>query len=304
MPSYISHAIFASSIYNATKNNDLFKTDIKINSLKTFSLGIDLASLSLIDFHNIKTQELLLSLIKYVKDNNLKENSEALAFIYGHISHFIFDFLSHPYIYFIEKGTTKVNLISTHTMLEGYIDSYLCNRILNKDITSIKATYFNMGNIKDKDIKELISKVYYKVYNTKNVYYSYRCILELFTILENMIDGTSKNDLIKYFKFEKFLFENNLSRETIVNENRNKWMHPLTGEVRSDCFLDIYNIALERVYYLLKSINNYLYNNKSINDLEKLIPNYSYDTGVSLSLGKNMIYNRRVNMIKNNTNLT
>lgn len=303
MPSYISHTIFANSLYNANEKTDLFKTEIKINSLKTYSLGIDLASLSLIDFHNIKTQELLLSLIKNVKESNLKENSEVLAFIYGHISHFVFDALAHPYIYFIEKGTTKVNFIPSHTMIEGYIDSYLCNKILNKDITSIKATYFNKGNIKDKDIKELINEVYYIIYNTKNVYNSYKCILELFTILENMIDGISKNNLIKYFNFEKFLLENNLSRSEITNENKNNWKHPITGEIRSDSLLDIYNTALERTYYLLKGINAYLYNNKSIDELEKLIPNYSYDTGVNLSLGKNMIYKRIVNR-KNYNNLT
>jgi len=68
MPAYISHAIMGDSIYKESCHDEkVFKLPVNHNSLKTYSLGIDLVTLAK-DVHGIKTQDFLLSLIKYIKD--------------------------------------------------------------------------------------------------------------------------------------------------------------------------------------------------------------------------------------------
>jgi hypothetical protein len=53
MPSYISHAIMMEKLYMDHYNDKkIFKNELKLNDLKTYSLGTDLATSSLILRHN------------------------------------------------------------------------------------------------------------------------------------------------------------------------------------------------------------------------------------------------------------
>lgn len=298
MPSYISHAIMGDNLYKEAFNDKrIFKCEVNYDSLKTFSLGIDLTVLAKSlpgDIHNIKTQELLLNLIKYVKENNLVEDSEALAFMYGHISHYFFDTNAHPLIYYVERGCQKVGIIPTHMMVEGYIDSYFITKILKRDYMDIDESFFNKGNLNNPKIKKLISSLYSNVYQTSGIYSSYKNVIRLFSIIEFGIKNpiVSKELLIKFSSFDRFLEINNLSLNEITNKNRNQWKVPVTGETRNESLLDLYNRALEMTLYAYQRVNDYLYNGKTLDTLENLFSNISYDTGVSLSLGYNMLHKR------------
>ncbi len=298
MPSYLSHAIMGDNLYKEAFNDTrIFKCEVNYNSLKTFSLGIDLAFLSKglpIDIHKNKTQELLLNLIKYVKENNLIEDSEVLAFMYGHISHYFFDTNAHPLIYYVERGCQKVGIIPTHMMIEGYIDSYFITKILKKDYMDVDESFFNKGNLNNSKIKKLICDLYNNLYQTRGVYCSYKNVIRLFSAIEFAIKNpmVSKELLIKLSSFDKFLKINNLSLNEITNKNRKHWKVPVTGEIRNESLLDLYNRTLEMTLYAYQKVNEYLYNGKSLDSLEYLFPNISYDTGVSLSLGYNMLHKR------------
>ena len=298
MPSYISHAIMGDNLYKEAFNDKrIFKCEVNYDSLKTFSLGIDLTVLAKSlpgDMHNIKTQELLLNLIKYVKENNLVEDSEVLAFMYGHISHYFFDTNAHPLIYYVERGCQKVGIIPSHMMVEGYIDSYFITKILKRDYMDIDENFFNKGNLNNPKIKKLISSLYSNVYQTSGIYSSYKNVIRLFSIIEFGIKNpiVSKELLIKFSSFDRFLEINNLSLNEITNKNRNQWKVPVTGETRNESLLDLYNRALEMTLYAYQKVNDYLYNRKTLDTLENLFPNISYDTGVSLSLGYNMLHKR------------
>ena len=101
-----------------------------------------------------------------------------------------------------------------------------------------------------------------------------------------------KELLIKLSSFDKFLKINNLSLNEITNKNRKHWKVPVTGEIRNESLLDLYNRTLEMTLYAYQKVNEYLYNGKSLDSLEYLFPNISYDTGISLSLGYNMLHKR------------
>lgn len=299
MPAYISHSIMGSELYKKSFNDEkVFKSEVNQNSLKTYALGIDLSHFIKApkgDIHSIKTQEFLLNLIKYIKENDLIENEEALAFLYGHISHYFFDTNAHPLIYYIEKGCKKLGTIGTHTMVEGFLDSYMSEHILQKDYMEVKPSFFNQANLRNPEIVKLLQEVYGKTYNEQNAISSYRNVIRIFTILESCTKCgiITKPMLTKFASFERFLEINNLTRKEIINQDKNTWQIPLTGEKHNESFIELYNRALEMTMYAIAKVNEYLYGGKDLSTLYNVFPNISYDTGVDLSLGYTFTYTRR-----------
>lgn len=298
MPAYLSHAIMGNELYKKSSNDEkIFKSQVNKNSLKTYSLGIDLSHFlkGTGDIHSIKTQEFLLNLIQYVKENNLTENEEVLAFLYGHIGHYFFDTNSHPLIYYIEKGCDKVGLIGNHTMVEGFLDSYMCEKILKENYMNVGASFFNKANLNNPKIIKLLKEVYTKTYSAKNAASSYQNVLRMLATLETCTKSpvVTKDFLVKFASFEKYLEINNLTRGKILNIDKNTWRVPLTGEKHNESFVELYNKALEMTMYAISKVNGYLYDGESILTLYELFPNISYDTGVDISLGYTFTYTRR-----------
>jgi len=216
--------------------------------IKTYSLGIDLAFK---DIHSIKTQEFLMNLMQYIKENNLIENEEVLALLYGHICHYFFDTNAHPFIYYIEKGCQKVGVLGSHTLVEGYLDCFMSKTILHKECRDVRADFFNQADFSNDGVIHLIKNVYFKTYNFKNALRYYKMTLKLMTMLETSIRVVPKASLINLFSFEEFLVINHLTREEIVNKDRNAWQIPLTGEIHYESFLELYNRALEMTMYAI-----------------------------------------------------
>lgn len=188
MPAYLSHSIMGNELYKKSQNDEkVFKTEVNHNSLKTYALGIDLSHFIKVpkkDIHSIRTQEFLLNLIVYIKENNLIENEEVLAFLYGHISHYFFDTNANPLIYYIEKGCEKVGPVGTHTMVEGFLDFYMSENILKEDYMNVKPNFFNQANLNNREIVKLLQAVYGKTYNEPHALESYKNVIRIFTILE------------------------------------------------------------------------------------------------------------------------
>ena len=273
MPAYLSHSIMRSELYKKSEHDEkLFKSEVNSESIKTYSLGIDLANFIKApngDIHSIKTQEFLLNLIKYVKENNLIENEEVLAFLYGHIGHYFFDTNVHPLVYYIEKGCDKVGLAGTHTLVEGYLDVFMASAVLNKDYMSVKPNFFNQANLNRPEIRKLIGEVYSKVYNEQKALSSYKSIVRIFTSIDTVTKSGvfTKSMLSGIALFEKFLEQNKLTREEIINKDKNIWRTPLTGEKHSESFMELYNRAIEMTMYAIAKLNEYLYDGKSLSTL-------------------------------------
>lgn len=296
MPLYISHAIMGNSLYEeATKDEKLFKLPINVYSLRGYSQGMDFAIFSNPDAHSNKTQEFLLTLIQYIKENDLTMDSEAIAFLYGHISHYFFDTKAHPLIYYIEKGCQKVGMLSPHNLVEGYIDIYLIKNIMHRERIQINEHFFNQIDLKNPIIIKLIKDVHLKVYQDKNIMKSTHLVL----LISSMIEILSKNPIIKkdFFirlsSFKKFLEVNELTEEEIVNSNNDTWRVPTTGELHQESLLEIYQDVLTTTLEAMEKVNEYLYDQKPIFSLEKVFPNISYDTGCPISLGLDMTYVRK-----------
>ena len=296
MPSYISHAIHGEELYKKLIGEDLLKENIKLYRLRGYSIAYDYAYMvPKLDNHNNSARDYLLYLITYIKENRLQGNADVMAYLYGHISHFYFDAFAHPLIYYIEKGCMPSSLLPSHFMVEGYLNSYLSNEVLNKDIMDVKATYFNDINLNDPEIKSIIYNSYKKVYGRNNVMPSFKLVHDFFSSIESLYKNTFKTmDVVRGLtNFDSFLIRNKLSLSEIANENNGEWLNPVTGNLHHESFLELFYQSLDKSIEAINDINNYLYGNGDFRNVMKVIPNVSLDTGLPKTSGLKMLYKRR-----------
>jgi len=113
--------------------------------------------------------------------------------------------------------------------------------------------------------------------------------------LESFIkNGTiSKKFLITFSKFSEFMYRNKLEYNDLTNETKELYTNPVTGEIHNESFLELYYKSIDMTLDAIIKVNEYLYGNVSLSSLEKVFQDLSYDTGVSCSLGKKLIYVRK-----------
>lgn len=299
MPSYISHAIMGEQIYNqAIQDESIFKIPIPKTELQGYSLGVDLAILSgrtLFDPNNCFTKDLLISIIKYIRENQLRENPHTISLAYGHICHYFLDVNAHPLIYYIDKGTVRTSIIPNHDLIEGYLSSYLSQKVLGKDIMDIQSSYFNQVNINNPEIKRMLNNIYGIIYSDYQIIKSYKKVLFLFATLENFIKNgkITKEQLIKLSGFSTYLQRNNLTLNELTNEEHLPYTNPVTGAIHQESFIELYERSIQMSLEAIKLVNGYIYDANPIETLNSVFTRLSYDTGVECSLGTNMKYVRK-----------
>lgn len=302
MPNYISHAIMGEQVHKiAVKSEDFFKVYIPKEMIRGYSLGADLAVFSrktLVNPHDYYTRDFFLTMIQYIKNNNLTENNQIMALLYGHIAHYFFDINAHPLIYYIEGGCKRAGILSNHDLIEGYLSSYLCEKILKKNIMEITPSYFNNISLNDIEIIKTLNSVYGSVYKDYNIVKSYKRVIAVFTFLENIIKSglVSQEMLIRISNFNVFLEKNNLTYSELINSEHNTFFNPITGEAHNESFMDLYNRSIEMTLDAIVEVNSYLYSNGSISALETVFTDLSYNTGVPGFLGNQMVYVRKTTM--------
>ena len=192
MPAYISHAIMGEQLYNeATQEHLISRIPINIEELKGYSLGADLAYLSKQikkDPHDYCTKDFFINIIKYIKDNNLTENSQVIALLYGHIAHYFLDINTHPLIYYIECGCKKIGNISNHNLIEGYLNAYLSKIILGKNLMEIKSNYFNQIDLTNKEMEYKLDFEDDKPKITYNI--------QLYVMIDEIIEAEKTENLL------------------------------------------------------------------------------------------------------------
>ena len=301
MPAYMSHVIMGKSLYDKVKEDEkLFKLPIEENKFKILALGQDLSGFSNIvcryDSHNQNSQAFFMNLINYIKENKLYENPSVMSFLYGHISHYFFDSKAHPFVYYIEKSCKPVNHISSHSMVEGFIDNYYAKQILNIDYMDLKPEFIGDLDLSDEKLKEMMKNIYLKTYNGRFAVLSYKIVYEIFKNTEKAIKDdpkVTKEKLINYSKFLKFLETNKLSISEIINDSNLIWTNPVSNEKHNESLLDLYNDALIKTIEAIDLVNKCIYGRKDISILYNLFTDLSYDTGVQCALGKQMNYVRK-----------
>lgn len=320
MPASITHAYFASDIYDSLPA--VIKNHLSVSRLRMFSQSTDsflfyrLFSLKPSHdlrkfqhtFHVSKTQEFFITLVKYIRDNHLQNDIDTCSFLCGFISHYVLDSIMHPFIFYKtgkfrknESNTYKYN--SLHTFMEAYLDNYL---IIAREKHSpydfpIRSFCFDLSPF-SKELNQTINYSFQEVFQLSQMDQKYfeslrdmRFALATFRqdkfgikkgIYKFIDTFTSK----KCMRFEFVSYHVSMKTSfDFLNFKHHIWRNPTTYSITSrDSFYDLYIKALKLSKKIIEDTFLYL-NGKDI-DLNKVYPNISYTTGLDCSLKKKLKY--------------
>ena len=288
MPSYKTHAIHGEMML--PKIN--LKTEIKKEDLKTFCMGPDI--LIATDYrifelqHMRDTRSYFKTLLKLIKENNLQDNSEVMAFLYGHLDHFILDIIMHPLIYYMTEDMPKEHLIDPHGLVENLIDDYVVQKYHKND-----DNYYHKINISDRKLIKLINNAYKKVYNGHNISLKYNVGIMLINIYDSLI-RRDKLFLAKYImkliNFGDISYHRDYQDALpFLNLNNDIWYNPETGIKHNDSFDNLWDKAVDIALETIDDVNRYLYQDKSIRN-PIILDDISFNTGLPCKEGQKLKY--------------
>lgn len=287
MPSYKTHAIHGDILFPHMDK----KVDINKEDLKVFCMGPDLIGAinpSLFRTqHSSKTREFFITLLKEIKDNNLQDNEEVMAFLYGQLEHFVLDLVVHPLVYYMTEGLPNDHIVTGHGLVEHLIDDYVIDQY-----GLSKGSFRKLGMVNDKTY-DVINNTYEKVYNCLNVGVQYSAGIITLKLYDSVVRKDKTNiistitDLINLGDV-KYHDEKELA-VPYLNLEHNTWFNPETGVAYNLSFDDLWLRASELYLDLIYDVNNYLYLDKPFNN-QLVMNNTSYLTGLPCEFGQSKKY--------------
>lgn len=301
MPSTITHTYLSLDILNKLDNKPKNIINNNIEDYKTFAQGADIFYFYNIfllknnkvqdighKFHNHETNKVFKYIINYNKEN---KKDIIFAYLSGLVTHYIGDSIIHPYINYKANNSNKLKKTDKHFEIETYLDNYMVSK--NYDNYNKFPNYkLQFNNKKNKDIIDLLNKLYKEFFNEDNfgIYY-YKSLKSMrFVFKYFRLDRTGfKKQLYKLLDYNKLKvrrtkylsYHFNLdNKEYYLNNNRDNWYNILDKEnIYNDSFEDLYNKCIIKGSNIINKLYEYIYENKDI-DLDKLLENKSYSTGL------------------------
>lgn len=306
MPSSITHTYFAIDVLDGLDQNIKEKINDSIKIYRAASNGPDPYFYTKYSrfghtMHREKTGTFFSNAIKYIKNNNLQDNPDVLAYLYGNITHYVLDSLIHPLVYYktgryIKGREDRKKYEGKHGIMELAIDEYMITIRNNIKPYKFKIHDFSFPKIKISDeLKGLIDSASYETYEFKNAgkiinraFKNSRIIHRLFRYdkygikraIYNFLDIITLKKItalkIASYKFDflKYLYYFNFDKST--------WFHPVDKEeLFNYSFIELYVIAYKRAIDLISQVNKVLHSNQELDDIFNEL-NKSYLTGKSL----------------------
>ncbi len=314
MPSIITHHVFAKNllqkiprpIYNSIINSiDIYYTFAQSHDFLFFS-NKKIKALGHYA-HKNKTQEYFLNIIKYIKNNNLENNSDILAYLYGSLTHYCLDSICHPYIFYKtgtynsdDKNTIKYR--GEHTHIEKDLDAIYYQKEYHQEYKycNVSKDIIKNPNFKNK-LNETINYAYYETYNVNNIAKYYKNAIKkakiIYTLFINDKFGFKENiyKIIDKITNKKLGYLEGYSTHIkpnleFLNNSHKTWNHPCNiNEKYNYSFDDLMEISTQKCLNMINEINQALFDRSNI-DLKNIIPNISYTTGLDLDKNKIMKY--------------
>ena len=314
MPSSMTHSFFILDVYEKLPKDIQNQLLNNKNYLKLFSQGVDplyfynLANLKsgkkIRDnypelIHSTKTQKLFVSLINYVKENNLQKDNEIISLLYGFISHYVLDLVVHPFVIyktgkFDKKDSNTFKYNGLHNDMEVYIDAYLIYKrlkIFPKDFKMYNFIFETIDlNKETKNMLDIIFKDVYDIDNFSSLYCkSVKQMKSIFKLYRYDKYGIKK---LGYRILDFILPSNQLKKDSLsyyihhkkkihyLNLEKNTWNHPCCKTEYYDySFVELYRIALSKAINIITKVNECLNTKVDISELYDLIENLSCITG-------------------------
>lgn len=320
MPASVTHAFFASDVYD-TLSADI-KNHLLLSRLRMFGQSTDsflfyrlfspLPSYGMRKFqhrfHVSKTQKFFITLIQYIKKNNLINDVDTCSFLCGFITHYVLDSTIHPFIFY-KTGAFHKDEIATyqynslHTLMETYLDYHLIKvrEKSNPYYFPISSYCFDLSPFSE-NLNSTIAYTFQEVFQLSDMDTKYFESLKHMSFalrvfrqdrygikkgVYRFIDSfTPKNwirfEYVSYHVAEKQAFD-------FLNFKHRLWRYPTSYSTTSrDSFYDLYFKSLTLAKKMIEDTFDYLHG-KDV-DLCSIYTNLSYVTGLDCSIKKRLKY--------------
>lgn len=319
MPLITTHNYFAKEVLSKTKQEITVTFIEKQNLYELFAQGFD--PFIFYEFFKLKKYDLqkychyndtdtfFLNFIKKIKEHHLQNNPSVSAALYGHLTHYMLDNTTHPYIvyktgeYYKEKPET-IKYNGLHNKMEMEIDAFMYEQKEHKPFKNFKIHKHLITKEKfGQELLRLLNEVYeetFPIHNggdkyqkgCRNMYYAYK-----FLIVDKI--GIKK---FFYYLFDKITpkkegvyanFSTHITHidSTILNTEHLPWNNPCDKMIKSnESFFDLYNKALEECLTLFEATHNFLNDKITEEEYKKVLKDKSYVTGLSWHTKKEMKY--------------
>ena len=288
MPSYKTH-----SIHGELLLPEMDKIiEIKKEDLKDYCMGPDAlieTDYRIFDYqHANKVKEFFMTMLKYIKDNKLQDNSEVMAFLYGNVDHLVLDGITHPLIYYMTEDIERKHKIKPHGLVEHWIDDYIVQKYHRNSVC-----YYHKLFVNDNELMKMINEIYKRVYgcNFESLKYSFGMFSNIVydTLARRNVIGIIPL-VIKIINIGDFIYKRDLERVLpYLNLEHDIWLNPETKEEYHDSFDDLWKKANEVSLETIRDINKYLYGDKEFKN-SLILNNTSYNTGLPCETGQGLQY--------------
>ena len=274
MPALGTHVIQAKKCYDEMKP----KIEIDRDFLGASAISHDTIALLpgeymrvFTEAHEAKTDDYFLALIQYIKENNLREDANAMAFLYGQIMHYALDTSTHPLIYYMTEchpAKFLVSMLGAHTLFEAWYDVYRENEEKSKD-EAFNPKYAFVKKVCEGGINPMIDAVYGEVYGLKNAAKGFKSGIKVWEIYQTRLRGLMLNHVKKYHSdFERML-----------NPDGACFLHPVTNVLLNTTFDQAYHRSFSLACELIEAVDANIYDGAGNEDTLKAAFGNSYDTG-------------------------
>lgn len=320
MPSITTHHMFAREVYKKLPKEEQVRCGNALSIYLTFAQSHDYLFYYTFDIknskkikelghyaHHNKTQDYLINIVKVIKEKHLENNSQAIAYLYGSITHFCLDSTCHPYIFYKtgiyrKENPNSLKYVGEHNRMEKDLDAIYYEKYTGKKYNKCNISKDIIGNPKFTDeLTDLISTVYKMTYNEENIGTFYKKSITHAKIISSLAINDSLGIKKAIYSIIDFLTKKRWGllkcysthlihpNTSYLNLEHQEWNHPSNKDITyTYSFEELYNISLEKALKIIHSINKVLFKNKNISMLYKTIPNLDYSTGVPLDESRRM----------------
>lgn len=312
MPSIVTHYLFSEDVKNSLSNNIAQKLNQANNIYHIFAQSFDnLFYYNLLNFKSGKKvrkfgntaqrehiNDYFKNMILSIKELKMEQNPEALAYLYGSLTHYLLDSTCHPFIIFqagwIDEENPNYEYRGNHEKIEVTIDAIYWQEKKKRPLYKESLSNLLLPHIKfSKDLINLIGLTYEKTFQKKDMGKIYETslkqghyIIKFFVTdhygikktLYKIFDFIFQKNYIKYQNLS--FYQKSLNKE-YLNRTHNEWCNPVNNKLRSfESFDDLYQKALQQCIALFQLTEKVLQDELSLETYLEYLKDKSYTTGL------------------------
>ena len=313
MPSIVTHHLFAKDVYRSFERKVSYPhflifaqsfDNLFYYQFLTPWTGSDIRQLGNIGQHQ-KVNNFFENIISFIDNNNLQNNQEVMAFLYGCLCHYILDSTCHPYVFYYTKSPAiDKSYRGHHEKMEVNLDAYMLWKKEKKILRKENMADSLLPKIKfSESLYQLINYVFSKTFAVDFMGEKYHSSVNTgnFLIKYFVTDKTGlKKQLYKIkdflcfwsgrrYEFLSFYVTKIFSE--YLNDEHEIWCNPWNNEITStQSFEELYEEALQKMLDLILDLEKYWNKQITKDELLEIIGDNSYASGLPWRISKEMKY--------------